>query len=83
MCVRITFHRNFRPGLLVQKSNAGGRISKLFVEKKIFYSLDFLLVTIIKKQRIFFAQLLVKNKSANAVFINAESLYQQAFHKIH
>jgi len=26
----------------VQKSNAGERISKFFVEKKIFYSFDFL-----------------------------------------
>jgi hypothetical protein len=29
-------------GLLVQKSNAGERISKFFIEKKIFYSIDFL-----------------------------------------
>ena len=39
----------------IQKSNAGERISKLFVEKKIFYSLVFLLADRIKMQRDFFA----------------------------
>jgi hypothetical protein len=54
--------------LLAQKSNAGERISKFFVEKKIFYSLDFLAAAPGKINNDFFIEM-VKKYFAGLYFI--------------
>jgi len=64
----------------VRKSNAGGRISKFFVEKKIFYSLHFLLVQRLKKTHIFFVQMIKKNHSFTTIDVNPVTLHQYAFY---
>jgi len=77
---RITFHRIFRPGLLVQKSNAGERISKFFVEKKIFYSLDFFTSTSKKSQNDFFHKMVKKHQLKTCMPVNPVTLYWYMFY---
>jgi hypothetical protein len=66
----------------VQKSNAGGRISKLFVEKKIFYSLHFFLVTTIKNRAHLFLLQPWKNNPGAAQAVKPKTSYRQWFQLI-